>query len=87
MVIRLDHHSEQARDDRRQVLDLVAASLGSKDVYISELQRCLTDAFASQSPPERAAYLLDAAVRVTRETLRAWSAVLGASEQEVMHVL
>jgi hypothetical protein len=87
MEIQLDHYSSQAREDRRVFLDLVAAAVGGKDTYLRELERLMNETFWSQSPPERTAYLLDAAVQVARTTLEAWAAVLGATEQDVMHVL
>ena len=87
MQIHLDHYSAQARDDRRLFLDLVAAAIGDRDLYLKELERLLNDAFASEAPPERAAYLLDAAVQVARTTFRAWATVVDATQQDVMHVL
>jgi len=87
MQIQLDHYSTQAREDRRVFLDLVAAAVGGKDTYLEELERLMNATFWADSPPERTAHLLDAAVQVARTTLRAWAAVLGASQQDVMHVL
>jgi hypothetical protein len=87
MQIHLDHYSTQARDDRRAFLDLVAAAIGDRDVYLKELERLLNEMFRDGSPPERTAYLLDAAVQVARTTFTAWSTVVGATQQDVMHVL
>ena len=87
MQIHLDHHSVQAQDDRRAFLDLVAAAIGDRDVYLKELERVLNETFTNGSPPERTAYLLDAAVQVARTTFNAWSTVVGATQQDVMHVL
>lgn len=87
MQIHLDHHSAQAQDDRRVFLNLVAAAIGDKDVYLKELERLLNEMFTSGVPPERAAQLLDAAVQVARTTFRAWAAVIDATQQDVIHVL
>jgi len=87
MQIQLDHYSAQAREDRRVFLDLVAAAVGGKDTYLQELERLMNETFWAESPPERTAHLLDAAVQVARTTLRAWAAVVGAEPQDVMHVL
>jgi len=87
MQIHLDHFSPQAQDDRRVFLDLVAASMGDKDLYLKELERLLNEMFTSGAPPERTAHLLDAAVQVARTTFRAWATVIDASQGDVMHVL
>ena len=87
MQINLDHYSAQAQNDRRAFLDLVAAAIGDRDVYLKELERVLNEAFTDRSPAERTAYLLDAAVQVARTAFNAWSTVVGATQQDVMHVL
>jgi hypothetical protein len=87
MHIQLDHYSPQAQEDRRVFLDLVAAAVGGKETYLRELERVMNDTFWADAPAERATQLLDAAVQVARTTLRAWAAVIDASQQDVMHVL
>lgn len=87
MQIQLDHYSAQAREDRRLFLDLVASAVGGKESYLHELERLLNDTFCAESPAERTTHLLDAAVQVARTTLRAWAAVVGATQQDVMHLL
>ena len=87
MQIHLDHYSAQAQDDRREFLNLVAAAVGDKDLYLKELERLLNEMFTCDAPAERTAYLLDAAVQVARTTFRAWATVVDATQQDVMHVL
>jgi len=87
MTIRLDHGSEQARNSERAFLDLVAAGIGDRDVYLSELQRVLNEMLSAREPVERVVYILDAAAQVTKSSLRAWAALVNASEQDLMHLL
>jgi hypothetical protein len=68
--VEIDDYSEEAREARARVLDLVAATWGGENMYLAELGRVLEDAFSSERSLHAIASILNAAVQLLRVIVR-----------------